>query len=1155
MSLRFIIGRAGSGKSHTCLEQIQEKLRDSQEGTSIILLVPEQATFQYEYIVATTPGLQGTMRAQVLSFRRLAWRVLQEVGGAARAHIGELGKRMVLRRILEQRKLELKVFHRAARQPGFSNSLATTLSEFKAYRIKPGDLQRGITQLEAQGEGTALDKLQDLHLLYGDLENFLAERFTDPDDYLNLLAERLHGSPTVQGSDVYIDGFTGFTPQEYAVIEGILTTAQRVQIALCFDPTHVKVPCGEEEMFYLTVETYNRIKEMAGSLRLEMEPPVLLDTPVPQRFQASSALAHVEKYYFYRPAVAYEDQAGIKLVACANRRAEVEAAAREIIRLSRDKGLRWREMVVLLRDLQEYHHVIMNVFEDYDIPVFIDHKRSVLHHPLVELIRSALETAVENWSYDPVFRYLKTDLIPLQREEVDRLENYVLAHGIRGSRWIDGRDWIYRRQYTLEEDQELSNQEDKELEQINNIRYRAITHLKNFTTALSKASKVRQITTALFELLQSLQVSETLEGWAKERELQGCLSEAREYAQLWNNVLLLLDEIVEALGEEELSLDEYCRVLEEGLENLKLGIIPPGLDQVVVGTLERSRNPNVRAALVLGISDGVLPARSSDEGLISDYERDTLREMGLILAPGTRRKLFDEQFHVYTALTRSSEELYLSYPQADDEGKGLAPSQVIARMKELLPWLAEQVMPVEPAGTSGDLEFIASAGRSLSYLAAKFREMKTGQPVDPLWQDVYSWFVRQPKQGQRCGKILAGLYHINQEPRLAKGLGQRLYGSRLKASVSRLEKFTACPFAHYLSHGLRLKERGQFQLGAPDVGQFFHATLKNVVERIKEQNLDWGQLTPDQAVALTGEIVDELAPRLQNEILLSTARHRYLIRKLKRTLARAVSTLTEHAKKGSFRPLAVELGFGEQGELPPLSINLDENCALQMSGRIDRIDCAWEGGQPYLTILDYKSGLADLKLSDIYHGLKLQLLTYLDVALTNAKQLVNHSALPAAMLYFGVRDPLFSSSGPVSEQKAAEEMLKQLKMKGLLLADQAVIELLDRDLAGPSLLLPVGYKKDGTFTSASRVISEDQFVQLRNYLQSQLKTIGQRIVSGEIAISPYQQGQEKACRFCVFRPVCQFDPLQEDNLFRLLANRDEETLWSLIGESLGDNHE
>jgi len=1154
VSLRFIIGRAGSGKSHTCLEEIRCELRRRQDGPPIILLVPEQATFQYEYMLVSTPGLQGIMRAQVLSFRRLAWRVLQEVGGAARAHIGELGKRMILRRILEQKKSELKVFHRAARQPGFADSLAGALTELKLYRIKPGDLIKGMQRMRQDSDSAILDKLQDLSLLYSQLEEMLAGRFTDPDDYLNLLAERLGSAPSVQGADIYIDGFTGFTPQEFGVIEQLFMAASRVNIALCFDPIYIEEPCHEPDAFYPTVETYHTLREMAGTLRIAIEPPVLLQDEIPARFQHSPGIAYLEKNYFRYTAVPGEQTAGVRLTACANRRAEVEAAAREILRLSREEGLRWREIVVILRDLANYSHLISTVFADHGIPHFIDQKRTVLHHPLVELIRSALEVVTQQWAYAPVFRYLKTDLVPVQRDEVDKLENYVLAHGIRGSRWTDGRDWTYRRRYTLGEEAECNEWEARELALINRVRYSSTQPLINFSRRVHEARNVREITAALFELLESLEVAAQLETWAKEAERQGRLVEAREHAQLWQNIILLLDEIVEAMGEENLSLEEYARVLESGLEGLKLGLIPPGLDQVVVGTLERSRNPDVKAALVLGISDGVLPARPGEEGLFSDFERQALREAGISLAPGSRRKVFDEQYLVYVALTRASQILWLSYPQADDEGKALVASQVISRIKELLPRLEERVVPVEPPCPDGDLEFIACPGRSLSYLAAMLREVKAGRRVDPVWQDVYSWFVQQPAYKEACGRVLAGLFHVNQETSLPPGLGRRLYGSRLKASVSRLERFTACPFAHFLSHGLKLKERGQFKLAAPDLGQFFHAALKEFADRIKEQGTDWGQLTRIQAGTLVGEIVDELAPKLQNEILLSTARHRYLIGKLKRTLERAVLTLTEHARRGAFRPVAVEIGFGEQGELPPVYFDLGDRCVMEMAGRIDRIDCAMEGGRPYLTVIDYKSGQAELKLADIVHGLKLQLLTYLDVALRYAGQLVHQPALPAGMLYFSVKDPFVTSTGPLTAEEAEKGLLKQLKMKGLLLADPLVIAQMDNQLNGQSELLPVGLKKNGEFYSNSRVISEEQFNLLRSYLEEIMKSTGRRIISGEIQISPYRRGKDKACGFCIFKAVCQFDPLLEDNLYRLLFDREEPVLWLLIKESLGDNH-
>ncbi|CCO07370.1 helicase-exonuclease AddAB subunit AddB [Desulforamulus hydrothermalis] len=1154
MSLRFIIGRAGSGKSHVCLEEIRSRLRQSQDGPPIILLVPEQATFQYEYLLVSTPGLRGIVRAQVLSFRRLAWRVLQEAGGAARAHLGELGKRMLLRHILEQKKSELKVFHRAARQPGFADSLAGALTELKMYRVKPDDLVEGIRRLEKQGSSPMLDKLQDLSLLYAQMEQLLAGRFTDPDDYLNLLAERLGSAPLLHNADLYLDGFTGFTPQEFGVIEQLLLTANRVNVTLCFDPVYINKKCHTAEFFYPTVETYHTLCETAAKLKVMVEPPVLLQAATPPRFQHSEGIAYLEKNFFRYTALPGRQATGVSLTACANRRAEVEAAAREIIRLCRDEGLRWRDIVVVLRDLDNYSHLINTVFTDHRIPHFIDQKRNVLHHPLVELLRSVLEVVIQQWAYGPVFRCLKTDLMPVARDEVDKLENYVLAHGIRGSRWTDGRDWTYRRRYTLDEEAACSEWEAEELALINRVRYQAVGWLLNFSQQVQQAANVREITAALFELLESLRVAEQLENWAKTAEQQGRLVEAREHAQLWQNVIQLLDEIVGAMGDEQLTLEEYAQVLEAGLAGLKLGLIPPGLDQMVVGTLERSRNPDVKAALVLGINDGVLPARPPEDGLFSDTERQVLRNAGIALAPDSRRQVLDEQYLVYVALTRASQTLWLSYPQADDEGKPLVASQVVTRVKELLPGLEERLAPVEPPCPTGDLAFIAAPERALSYLAAMLREVKAGRRVAPVWQDVYAWFAEQPSYRETCRRVLAGLFHVNREPRLSSGLGRRLYGSCLKASVSRLERFAACPFAHFLWHGLKLKERRQFKLAAPDLGQFYHAALKEFALRLKEQAADWGRLTRQQAAELVGEVVDELAPRLQNEILLSTARYRYLTGKLKKTLERAVLTLREHARRGTFRPVAVEIGFGENAELPPVSFDLDNRCSMEMNGRIDRIDCAAAGGRLYLTVIDYKSGQAVLDLAGIVHGLQLQLLTYLHVALLHAERLVQQSALPAGMLYFSIRNPFVSSNGPLSEEEAAKSLLKQLKMKGLLLADPLVIAHMDSQLNGQSDLLPVGLKKNGEFFSKSKVIDPEQFNLLRSYLEQTLQSAGRRIMQGEIAVSPYRRGRETACAFCIFKAVCQFDPLLEDNTYRLLFDEEEPQLWLLIKESVGDNH-
>lgn len=1152
MTLRFIIGRAGSGKTRACLDAVREELTKSPAGPPLILLVPEQATFQTEHALAATPGLRGFIRAQALSFRRLAYRVLQEVGGAARPYIGELGKRMVLRRLLERRRKDLKVFRRSAAQPGFADTLARALGEMKTYCISPQELARvSSTVRETGGVDLLADKLEDLLILYSELEDYLAGRFTDPDDYLSLLADRLELSTVVRGGEVWVDGFSGFTPQEYRVLAALVRSARRVNITLCADLKALTCGMDETELFYPIRETYDTLCEIAAAERVSVERPLVLDGASQGRYQSKS-IAHLEKYFFVRPpqplSCAGED---VILVAAANPRAEVEGVAREITALCRDKGYRYRDLIILLRDLDTYAGLISCVFEDHGIPVFIDRKRPVMHHSLVELVRSALEVVASDWSFDPVFRFFKTDLTPLTREEVDLLENYVLAHGIRGSRWIDGKPWEYRRRLVLEEDIETTGLEE-ELEKINCIRRKAAGALSDFYGSATKAENVRGVTEALFNLLEHLNAPEQLEGWSRLAEREGRLEEAREHTQVWNGLIALLDQVVEALGEEVMTIGEYAAVLDAGFESMRLGLIPPGLDQVVAGSLERSRSPEAKASFVMGVSDGVLPARVSGQGILSESERDRLLAVGMRLAPGARRKVFDEQYIVYIALTRSSEKLYLSYPAADDEGGAMAPSPVVARVRELLPGVGERVWPVEPnTAVVDDLEYITCPGRALSYLAAQMREVKAGREIEPLWWDVYNWFAREGRRHE-CAAVLSSLFFSNRENRLPAGTGRKLYGRSFKTSVSGVEKFYACPFAHFLSRGLKLQERAVFKLGAPDLGRFFHAALKLFGDRIREQGLDWGRLEKGQCREMAGEVVDLLAPRLQSEILLSSARHRYLTGKLKRTVQRTALVLTEHSRRGSFRPVGLELAFGPEGNLPAVTFTLSGGHELVLTGRIDRVDAARGDEGIYLRIIDYKSGKVTINLSDIYHGLKLQLLAYLDVALEHARTLTGGKGAPGAILYFRLDDPLVKTGGEtLTEEELEGKILKEFRMTGMVLADPSVVRLMDYGLEGDSSLIPVHIKKDGCLGTRSAVLTGEQFEMLRAWLRYQLTSAGSGIVNGVVDIQPYRRGTFRACQYCSYKPVCQFDILIEGNNYRMIKKEDDKVLWSRLVEQVG----
>jgi len=1151
----MVLGRAGSGKTRLCLEEARAALQRGAEGPALIILTPEQGTLQMELdLHRAVTSCPGVSRLQVLSFRRLAWRVLQEAGGAARAHLGEMGKRMALRAILNNCREDLALFAPLAGSPGFIEQLAHTVAELKLYRVEPADLERALELYRQAGRGETIigRKLHDLALIYGELESYLAGRYLDPDDYLSLLARRLPGAGFIREGMVWVDGFNGFTPQEEAVLQALMTVTSRVTVTLCLEPSLRHRLLGETELFHPTSQTYHRLRHLALEAGVNIHPDVLL-TGQPPRFQASAALAHLEGHFGRWPLKPFNGlPAGIKLVAAANRRVEVEAAAGEVIRLAREEKLRWRQMAVLVRNLEPYHDLIVNIFRDFDIPFFIDRRRPVGHHPLIEMVRAALETALENWPYDPVFRYLKSDLIPVSRQDIDLLENYVLAHGIRGRQWLDPSPWQFKTRYQLEESPgpEAS---DAEIETINTIRERASEHLLRFHRKVkaNQPLNVRQLTVALVELLQELQLPQQLEEWRRRATAAGELDAAQEHEQVWEGLMDLLDELVVALDHASMELAEYAAILDTGLESLKLRLIPPALDQVIIGTLDRSRQPELEAALVLGVGEGLLPARMPEDATFNDREREELQASGIELAPAGSLRLFHEEFLTYLALTRSRRFLWLSYPLADAEGKALAPSPLIRRLRQLLPRLQEESAGLELPGGEADLQFLSTPRRAAGCLAAI---LSRGGPVPPLWQEVFSW-LRQDRDGEKWLALLGGINYRNQVGPLEPGSVAQIYPQPLHCSISQLETYARCPFRYFLAYGLRLQERRLYQVDPAGMGQFYHAALKLFVDELRLSGRDWGTISDAEAAAITSRVVASLVPRLQHEILSSSARYGYLLRKLEQTLQRAVTVLTEHARRGQFRPLAVEACFGRRGDLPPLVLDAGSGCQVSLEGRVDRIDIASYQGKTYLRVIDYKSSPVSLGMEDVYYGLSLQLPLYLQAALAAAPSLVGATAEPAGLLYFAVRNPILKQKVPVQDAGEVDRLRRRaLKMRGLLLAEPEVIKLMDKAVISDPDLLPVRVNKDGSLRKGSPVVNRKQMEEFLALARRRAVKLARGILTGQIDISPYYRHKDTGCQFCPYRPVCSFDLQIPGATYRRLAGI-KDNFWQLVAAVLKEEEQ
>ncbi len=1161
MSLRFITGRAGTGKTHHIMEDISSRLKNGADG-HLIYLVPEQATFHTEKNLLEHCQAGGLMKTQVLSFQRLAWQVLQETGGGIFPALNDVGKNLILRHVLEKNKHKIKTFARVLDRPGFLENLALVIEEFKIYGITPGRLADSLDRLNAaqQSDGFRV-KLEDLKLLYEGFEEYVNKGYLDSQDYLEKLATNLHQAGFIEKSEFWLDGFVGFTPREYDVVREILLRARRVHVSVCLDREHLKAKLPPTHVFYQSWETYQKMLALAHEINCPVEDPVLLDYSGEHRFSRKKELAFLEESFVKPERIFQGEVSALKLVAAANRRAELETAAREIIKLCREEGFRFQDITVLIRDFTHYEYLLPAVFSDYRIPVFLDKKRPLRHHPLSELLRSALETLENGWNYEAVFRYLKTDLVPLSRQEVDLLENYCLTHGIRGSRWKDGKPWTYKRRYTLGEDAHDDGTavgEDVELVRINTARMKAVAALARMEDLLQEAKTVRDFASALYALLDNLAVDSRLQNWSAKAKAAGRLEEALLHSQVWGQVIALLDQLVAVLGDQEVVFDEFNRIFNSGLDSLELGLIPPGLDQVLVGSLDRTRNPNMKAVFVLGVNEGILPARCTEEGLLSDEEREILAGLELSIAPTSEVRLFAEQYLVYTAMTRASDYLWVSYAQADDDGKALSPSLLFKQLEGLFSQEAAallQFCPVEPTG-SNDEEFIASPAVGLGYLAAALRQAKEGKVINPLWWEVYNWYLQQPVWREHLQGIAAGLFQVNNEENLSGQQIRLLYGNRLFTSISRLERFKACPFAHFLNFGLRVKEREEFRLKAPDLGQLFHAAIENIYRYLKQDNLELAEISPEQLTELAGKVVDELVPRLQNELLLSTSRYRYLTRKFKKTVVRAALILREHEQRGTFRPVGLEVSFGMDGGLPGLQFELADGSVMVIRGRIDRVDKAKDEKGSYLRVIDYKSGRPSISLMEIFYGLKLQLLAYLNVVLKQAHSFVAGEVRPGGVFYFRIQDPFIADEGPLENSVLEKKILQELKMKGYMLKEPDVVRLMDQGISGYSDLVPAALNAQGEFyRNNTNLLTEQEFARIGEHVEDILREIGEEIMAGKVAIHPYRFKGNSPCKVCAYQAACRFDAGADGQKYRVLPVKEQLEVWQELGLGEGGEHD
>jgi len=1148
MSLQFIYGRAGSGKSFHCLNQIKSKLLED-NSKKLVLLVPEQYTFQAERDLIRVLETGGILKTEVLSFRRMAYRVLNEVGGITYPHIHPAGKCMILYRILDKMKDDFAIFHKSANCQGFVNTISNLITELKRYNVHPDSFDAVLKELEE--DNYLKQKLSEIKLIYSEFEKMLTTRYRDADDELTLLSSKLDATSMYDAAEIWIDGFSGFTPQEFEVISKLMQKADKLNITICTDVLEDEGSNDLSDVFSQAKNSYRKFINIAQNNSVSVLLPIGLNGVKPPRFKDSEEMISLEANYYSYPYKTYQKPTtDIELFESVNIYSEIEECARDIIRQCRDNGLRYKDITVVTRNLAGYENLIEVIFGEYDIPCFIDSKTEIMNHPLVRLVLSMLDVFIENWSYETVFRYLKSGLTGIEQTQIDIIENYVLACGIRGNRWTGDVDWTISPEFISDDKQSALN--DQLLLKINSTRFEICEPLLHFRGKTKGRKKASDFCACLYDFLVEIGVQSRIEGYIQQFTQAGKLRLASEYEQVWNILMDVFDQVVEVMGDETFGLERFTNIIKIGLEEYKISSIPVSLDQVLVGSVEHSKSHEIKALYVLGTNDGIFPSAGISEGILSDADRLSLGRNGIELASDTKTQVFDEQYLIYRALTTPKNYLCLSWPIADHEGKTMRPSIIISRMKKLFPQITEKSNLHKPVKDKEHISLITSPIPAFNQLVSALRQKNNGIEISEIWIDVFSWFSRQPAWDERCEMMRNALKYKNIALPVNKEKIQELYGSNVYSSVSRIEKYTACPFAYYVQYGLGARERKIYQLSPPDVGTFMHAVIEQFSKMLEEQDISWRSFEKTWCEEQVSIIVDDLIGSMKNTILGNSKRFKALTSRLKRVVTRSAWLIAEHIRMSSFDPIGYEVDFGEGGSFPPMVIELDSGEKISLVGRIDRVDALKTDDGTYLRIVDYKSGDKDFKLSDVYYGLQMQLITYLDALWENSDKQEENKVYPAGMLYFKLDDPIIKGTSMNTTEEIEIAIMKKLKMRGLLLADVQLIKHMDHTIEGSSMIIPARINK-GDVLGKSSVASLEQFTMLKTYVKKLLKDMCTEIVKGDVSIKPYKKKKLSSCQYCSYSSVCQFDLTQKENSFNILHDREDEAVWKLMAEAAQSN--
>ncbi len=1079
--LKIITGRSSSGKT-------EEMLRLMKQSENAIYIVPEQYSFAAEKKITAAFGMSGMGNPIVYSFRRLAYYFEEMYGSGNGESLGSTGRVMVLGDIVKKLSGSLTLFGGAAKRGEMANEAAVIVTTFKQYGVTQEKIERAI---EKTASPLLKKKLTDCLLISKSYDEFIRSGYRDADDLLEELRKNIAETDFLRGKDIFIDAFQAFTPLEYAVIGEMLKKCRCVTVALCAS--------GNTDEFVTAQRSMDHLMKLASSLGVEISPVIETEGAM---LTASDEMKALEKSFFDESEVYQGKTERVCVHRARDEYSEAVRAAAWIEKLCREEGYRYRDIVVVARDMAPYEKSISRVFEMYDIPLFMDKKTPLSSEAAAIFALGAIRTIAKGWQNADIFSYMKTAFSPVDIIDACELENYCLASGVRRSDWKKDNKW--EMPVTVKEEE----RDEAYYRRINETRRKVTEPLLALEEKIKGKHTGRELCVAFYEFLESCKLEEKIEKIAASLTQRGEMEQAMRARQVYDLLIGVLECFCDAFDEKKLTSDEFLNILLSGIESVEIGVIPSSADCVCAGSIDRARGHGAKCVIIIGAAEGVFPAVPKDTGIFTNADRLELSQYGIELPPDTLGKAYMEESLVYSALSCATDRLFVSYPVGKD---GANPSSIVKRVKRVFPNCVE----TDGFKIENPLEYIGSAKSTYEDFVVAYSRMRKGEDVGDEWLTALDYYRQSPEWKDKVREIEKHSDYENRTEFIRRELIASRYGEGINTSVSRLETYSKCPFSYFAEVTLGLKERRELEVTAADSGTFLHEFVDIFGKSLLEDGRTWRDIDKEYIDRKTEEISLALIGGLNRHLLETSPRVRNLFIRLKRIAKRSVTALSEHMKKGIFEPLGYEIVFDKNGDFKPLAIDLPNGQKATLRGRVDRADILDTNRGKFVRIIDYKSGEKKFSLSNIYYGFDLQLAIYLTTVCEDG------GYHPAGMLYFKIDDPVLDRNDIKEGADVEKAIIKKLKMDGLVLEDEEILTAMDAYYAQGSDVIPAKRTSKGTFDTHSKVATAQDFATISRHAKNTVKRLCNEILSGRNEIHPTQS----ACKWCKMKSLCGFDAL------------------------------